>query len=218
MQLPLPTDDDAYRTTDGGRIVFLTPYGCTVRVIKKQYHFSLEHPNCLRPLFKRAAGDFMIEINPGMEMSAENRDVPNLLRRLNAAGVQYDDCGRNNVGYVPGSNRGFPVIIDLPGASLPWAYYELKHSVAAMKKILERGDPQKDLYGDLYASFREAWPEDREKPGASLVRRNWQACLDLKRKGLLRSDWEGNTYREIGALSQSYADKLQLHRAAGFIP
>jgi hypothetical protein len=208
MRLPLPEKGEYYRTSDEGRIVFLTAYGCAVRMTLREHSFTGTHSRCLRPLFSRAAGQFVVEINPGIDCPVRANDVCRINSLLkNEHGIHYPDPGAANYGYLPGTD--YPVIVDL--AFMDGKIEALSHSAQDIARLLER-DPQEKLYSRTRRLFREAWPEDAPRPDAARLAAAWENCAALKAQGLLLSPWESFNYVNTTDAARNYAAKM---KAAG---
>lgn len=208
LRLPVPAKNEFTLTTDKGFIVFLNPYGLAIRMTSHDIA-PAAHPLVLQPLLRTTAGQYRIDITPGIECPIKYNDAYELAECL-----YFDHGGNYNGGYLPGTT--IPVVID------PESIEILSGSAKKTAELLRRHNyldkaqnPQDKLYRPLKKLFNEAWPGCKGKPDHEKLQTAWDKCRQMKDEGKLVASWlkggiftEGN-YKNAFTGSKLYAARLE---------
>ena len=226
LGLPIPELLDYRSTTDGGRLLFLNEFGCTVRFTLTERLYDGDKPFILKPLFRRNLGQFTMDVYPGL-------DIQDITQK--ASDTRTDQINRDhhfvfsdgrclNYGRLPGTSEY--LILDPDKKYLRNKILSLRNLVASIRDLLGRDDsrtvnvppragssgdfladdPQTRKYRHLIDLFEKAWPEKHEESDLSEMRQAWNACRAAKSKGDLRSDWEKQA---VGHYGRRYQTKLE---------
>jgi hypothetical protein len=200
--MPVPQVEEYYITNEGGALVFLTPYGCAIRIAKKGYPMP-PHPRVLQPLASRYTDNLRIDINPGATTGYTDKMVES---GLNAIFIDHgfflDDASENNVVHLPKTD--YVLALDTEKLSV-------KNKAKAQKfwdgKALAKS-PQTQLYAPLRTAFNAAW-----KPGSLIVdsekmKQFWEAAQSAKKQGILVSAWENKNYWGTTKAAENYMKVL----------
>lgn len=207
MRLPVPEKNEFTETNDCGFIVFLNPYGLAVRMTLHAVA-PVTHPLVLQPLLRVAAGQYRIDVTPGIECPIEYDDADDLESCLH-----FDTASPHNAGYLP--DTGIPVVLDPRGIFLLSKSVERTAALLSKHNYRDRVDPQEKLYGPLKKLFNEAWPGCNEKPEPAKLQNVWNKCRDMKEGGKLVTSWlkgeifTTHNYKNAFTGSQLYAARLE---------
>mgnify|MGYP006436783071 CR=1 FL=1 len=203
MGLPLPDNwqKQIFRTHDGGGLLLLGDYGCTVRMTNPdRWHDPYKNPYFLKPLFRYAADSVIIDINPGLESPVDKYTSINTTTHLrDRYNIVVEDARPDNYGVIPESNH--PVLLDLDTECVQVGYYDIKSLCNNIRNLArklrfqhdrdinEDTDHQTRFYQPLRDIMQNAWPAATDNIDYSGVRAFWQECRKWKERGFLKADW-----------------------------
>ena len=229
LGLPLPDLQDVRYTTDKGRLLLLTDFGCTIRLMREKRSISKQHPHFIKPLFSCMANYVKMDIYPGLQTPAPGLDsmaFRDYLKTHHQISIYGHDAHSSNFGYIPGTQ--FPVMLDVDrrfvAANFDEATIELTKSLQALKELLPNNDvgididpdndPHNIIYGDIIAQFDTAWSIDNDTPDCDTpdckeIARAWAMCRQAKQDGLLMAPWEAfDDTRDLAQKAKRYQDKM----------
>lgn len=206
LGLPIPENNAQFMVAKEGAVIFSSRYGVVIRIEAKETSGDKKgerinnHPLILQPLGSFDAGETIVEICPGCEVSSEQRRGHKgwdhaLQQNLARTGVNYWDHQTNNSGVLPVNlpsfPEGIPVVVDrLAVEALSMATADVKKALAEIG--LAGKNPQEELYGSLRQALTAGW-EDRAK-----MKDFWHACSEAVKKGVLVAGWENASDRLEG--------------------
>jgi len=190
-------------------------------VTHKKDILKAQNPHFLHSLFNRKAGDYRIDIDPGIECPVTGGEVRSICKMMKRNyGITMEDSKPHNMGFIPGTHPRYPVFIDLDPhyvkISGP-AVSRLTAAVRSVKEILTgkedkaAADIQDKIYAPLKAALNEAWPANQDTADTEGIDRFFQLCREFKEAGKLVAGWEDekNSYSNTTETSRRYAQRLQ---------
>lgn len=227
--LPVPENTDYFRTSEGGRLVLLTPFACTIRIMQERKRLQGDHPHALKPLFSCAAGNYHIDVNPGIITPVPHEDVKDITVALAMTGLKMLDDSQYNYGVIPGSSPAFPVVLDLDNTHLEITSKDaipLSRSVQKVKDILDKNyalagkkapETPQNIYDPLRDTISKAFRNGSKQLDTGAMREFWKMCAEMKQSGKMVSPWDAlksdtfwNPVRiDIPKASTNYEKKLR---------
>lgn len=203
--LPLPQKKRGhyYETSDGGLLTALPDYSCLIRLTLANRVNRSGHHRLLQPLFRVEAGDWTIDLNPGVDcpVSAKVADLATHNFKYKY-GITITDGHRHNFGRLPGTDE--LVIIDAIEAQV------IPQNAG---KHVEEPNLQENMYGRARALFREAWRKGAPHAGSTAIQKAWDEVVNLRDSGMLVASWENidenkasPTIKDLQYASDCYTD------------
>ncbi len=220
LGLPIPQKEEFYlnvRNTDR-RLVFLSDYGIVIRFTPAKSFLDIESIHRLYPLFTRLAGNYRIDIEPGIKCPVSQREASQIYHMLlRDHGILITDDTVHNFGFLPLDGIRFPILIDIDeyvitGQSRPDIQdHSLGDIIQFREHLSSDRNIQKELYGPLQDILNAAWPSNQEKPRFSGIREFFKMARLYRNKGALLASWENpeNSYRRTHECAAAYKDRLQ---------
>lgn len=205
LRLPMPEAHEFIETSDQGYMVFLEPFGATLRLIADEAFPSFKSDHILQPIGTIALERFRLDIKPGVATAINEDDTDELVDLLRYENIDYFDNGTANVGWLSYVSRdfpdGYPVVIDIGAVKKLTLGAHYAGKIVRYKKI------QDQLFGDLKSSFSNAL----HASSASSMTDFWAACKNKADNGFLQASWTWKEARNIRGVSENYAERLKLH-------
>lgn len=203
--LPLPQKQRGhyYLTADDGLLTALPDYACLIRLTLANRVNRSGHHRLIQPLFRLEAGDWTIDLNPGVDcpVSAKVADLATQHFEYKY-GITITDGHRHNFGFLPGTKE--LVIIDA---------IEAQVIPQNARKHVDENNIQDDMYGRARALFREAWEKGAPDPGSPAIQKAWDEVTNLRDSGMLVAAWENvdkqtasPTIKDLQYASDRYTD------------
>jgi hypothetical protein len=149
-----------------------------------------------------------IDLNPGYECPIPEDELDQVVSDVSRRLSVYDDH-IHNFAYVPKTDPKFAVVID-PGAAS-----SLLFNVRFIKDLFGFKppglyDPQKELYADLRALAREAWPRGEKHADGRKVAAFWRKCVEARAEGRLLAPWtdKASAYEDCFIPARRYGQRL----------
>lgn len=199
--LPQPDRMEYYDSNEGGAIIFLNPYGATLRLCPRARLLSdsaLRHPALLQPLGTVGMNDTLcLDVMPGVIPGCTKAERDALESALARDGLSFNDAKIENCGQIHSGATRHIVVIDLP-------------AVMQDRPFTTPSAPsfQQRHFTTLYTHFKAA----SDQPTLSAF---WSACAAATKSGLLQSAWKTNVYRNIGEIAAAYERRLYAEGAPG---
>lgn len=210
--LPIPKEKEYYVTNDENALVFLTIFGCTVRIVQKGYPMP-RHPLILQPIASRYTDNLRIDINPGIELGCTEDDAYSVRDLLKKDGIILGDPHGGNVGRIPMTNK--IVVIDpeqienqRQEQSIVGRIWESIKSRHFESKDIFSGTPQDVLYAPLRNTFNAAWKSGSMFVNSEKMEQFWETAKNMKEQGMLVSAWEEADYNGTTESSRNFMKVL----------
>lgn len=225
LKRPVPQREDCFETRDEGRIVFLSPYGCAIRITEKDRKLETENIHALKPIFSWSAGSYIVDLNPGVRIPLDDDDFMHAEDMITRSGL-FGDTHYTNIGHL--GNTDFPVMIDLDCQSTtsglpPWQSH-LSVSRMIKKLILTLMDkagndnrdqeheviqnPAEELFGDIMEMAEKLAVADPQDCTGEAAASLWKRCMELKNQGMLHASWQQSVHKDIVEKSNHYENAL----------
>lgn len=230
LGLPVPEYGECYEGTSSRKLVFLNPFGLVIRITPENKLLGFDNAHFLKPLFARHAHGYQFAIDPGIDCPLSDFETVYIYHHLETKhGIRVSDGKPENLGYLPGFDGYYPLMIDLDqmvkldenaGSSLAAVVhqvqqalniYEDKHGHKCNSQVTcwENGpDPQDIVYGPLKKIMNKAWPADAKTPDPEMVKEFFKACRDYKSSGRLLSRWTEFDYNGTSDIANAYEKRL----------
>lgn len=178
MDLPMPEQMEYRDTTDVGAMVFLNPYGCTVRVTNRKKllcETALRHPRLLQPLGTFPDTILKIDVYPGIIPLPSTAPGPDrdFFNDFQKCGLEAFDGKTVNCGTI---GNGYIVMFDIPGVQK--ADDDIKDEMIVVPEDVI----QAQIYSHLRVAFAKAVKKQDFQPF-------WELCSEEHTRGLLKSNW-----------------------------
>lgn len=213
MELPVPQNDEYYYDFYSEKnLTFVTDHGFVIRATHKSYLLEEESPHFILPLFNRAAGDYVINIDPGYDRVETKKEASLIYLLLQEKYGLVDTDGKpENLCFVPGTK--YPVIIDLDPKYVKideGDISSLTRDVEDVKLYLHEENPQIEIYAPLRGIINAAWPAECSAPDPEGIKKFKTMCKDFKGAGKLVTPWvnEENDYHGTTDAAYNYAQRL----------
>ncbi len=210
LSLPLPKTGEFFETREGGALVLVTDFGCTVRITPKKFYPDIRHPRVLQPLISRYSESFHMAVNPGLRNLTGVYDQEEMEATLHReGGIDCGDLYKFNICTLPSPHESYKIVID------PDCIRKINKNTRHVKACLDGDDPQSRIFSSLRQRFKEGYGDP------SKMRETWATCIQEKRGKNLSSSWEWMNYSKkqismfdvwkIGTTqaAENYAERLK---------
>ena len=225
LGLPIP-DTNEYHEGDPSPVVFLNPFGLTLRIVPKDKHPLIRHRRLLRPLIAFDAPNFRVELQPAhsiCEYEGPNFDV---YQELLGDDILVRDIQENysNCMHLPLSRIGLaddfvvaydPEEIDILSKRVKEIRKKLNDhpSIFDLRKPANRKQDYQDrLYDPVRDEFAKAVIPGQINLDRNAVVNFWSACNQAKKQKLFHPIWKrigAADHKAVPKLARNYEKRLQ---------
>lgn len=200
LGLPLPQKEDQMLRGTDGCLLFLDHAGIVVRLEKKENPIARtvrlnDNEDILQPLFRREAGQMVVELCPGGFFEKDDGAFKGIERRLNEGGYEFFDssnAARNMVRLPIPTKRqpdGIRVIADRGAVRKLDEKTIVARKIKLKKKNPDAVDLQAEFYRPLVEAAYAAWPAGAAAPDADKMKIFWDKVSGFHAEGKLVAGW-----------------------------
>lgn len=217
LGLPLPKmrDMDFRVTSDNGLMVFLTVFGCTIRMMDKKLPIP-DDDHVLQPIGSIDLGGMYLHLFPGINVGTTQDYHQKLIEKFDRSQLEYFDRGLDNAGSLISKTKKFPegqvVIIDPPAVRIRKAFLEKANLIKEACKGAKRSFPkieekpsQERLFSGLRHSFEQGYLSGDMDDF-------WKLCKEMKERRILSSSWTAIYQRNIDEIAENYDSRIKQYR------